>query len=70
MASSLLFATVELAPVFSAERQLAPDRCVVRRLVGAARLAVDAGRLQPVGRLRRQQQVIDAQAFVAEQPAW
>ena len=38
---------------------------MVGRLVGAARLAIDAGRLESIGGLGRQQQMIDAQSLVA-----
>ena len=44
--------------------QIDIDRHVVGRLVPAAHVAVDAGVDQPVGGLRRQQQVVDADAVV------
>ena len=42
---------------------LAPHRRVVRGLVAAARRAVDVGGGEPVRGLRRQQQMVDAQAL-------
>src|SRR5690348_1349345 len=45
--------------------QRAPDRRVIRRLVAVPGRLVDVAFVERVRRLRRQQQVIDAQAFVA-----
>ena len=45
-------------------RQLDEDRHVVRGLLPASRRGIDLASLEPVGRLRRQQQMVDAQALV------
>src|SRR5215831_12459368 len=44
--------------------QLDKDRHVIRGLLPAARRGIDLARLQPICRLRREQQVVDAQALV------
>src|SRR5437588_241510 len=46
------------------EIQLDPDRNVVGRLLPGAHVLVDAGGDEAVGRLRRQQQVIDPDTVV------
>ena len=46
-------------------RQLAPDRRVVRGAVLGPRLLVDFAHRDPVGGVRRQQQMIDPQTLVA-----
>ena len=46
------------------DRQIDPDRHVVGRLLPGAHVLVDARRGEPVGGLRRQQQVVDADAPV------
>src|SRR5262249_15470726 len=48
----------------STEFEIGPDRNVIRRLLPAAHVLVDADGDQPIGRLRRQQQMIDADAVV------
>src|SRR5215472_11014939 len=50
------------------DRQLAPDRGVVRGAVLGARLLVDVARRDPVCGMRREQQMIDAQPLVAVPP--
>src|SRR4029077_5616738 len=46
------------------DREVDPHRNVVRRLFPTANLRIDAGRLQAVSRLRRQQKVIDSDPVV------
>src|SRR5215471_11795252 len=50
------------------DRELAPDRGVVRGAVLGARLLVDVACRDPVCRMRREQQMIDAQPLVAVPP--
>src|SRR4029078_3876198 len=47
------------------DRQFAPDRGVIAGAVLAARALIDIAGGDPVGRVRRQQQVIAAQPLVA-----
>jgi hypothetical protein len=48
-------------------RQARPDRGVVGRTFQLAWLAIDADRFEEVGGLRREHQVVDAQALVARE---
>src|SRR6185437_901338 len=48
----------------SSDRELAPHRHMVGRLVPATHMFVDAAGLEAIGRLRRQHNVIDADAVI------
>src|SRR5260370_330394 len=48
----------------SPEREIDPDRNVVGRLLPVAHMLIDAGRGEPVGGLRRKQEMVDANSII------